>query len=57
MVCNNVFHLSDGDFVRAAYRQTRKSSAPGMAKVTAKPYAEHLETHLQDWPERLRDKR
>jgi hypothetical protein len=32
---NNVFHLLDREFVLAAYRQTRKSSAPGGAQVTA----------------------
>jgi hypothetical protein len=35
MVFNNVFHLIDYEFLREAYRQTCKSSAPGVDKVTA----------------------
>ena len=42
MVFNNVFHLIDGEFLLEAYRQTRKNSAPGVDKVTAKQYAENL---------------
>ena len=57
MVFNNVFHLMDRDFLREAYRQTRKSSAPGMDQMTAKQYAENLEDNLRDLHERLRDKR
>jgi RNA-directed DNA polymerase len=36
MVFNNVFHLIDQDFLREAYRRTRKDSAPGVDQVTAK---------------------
>ena len=54
MVFNNVFHLIDCDFLREAYRRTRKDSAPGVDKVTAKQYAEHLDEHLRDLHERLR---
>ena len=57
MVCNNVVHLIDRDFLREAYGQTRKSSAPGVEKVTAKQYAKNLEANLQDLHERLRDHR
>ena len=39
MVFNNVFHLIDREFLREAYRQTRKSSAPGVDQVTATQYA------------------
>ena len=35
MVFNNVFHLIDQDFLREAYRLTRKKSAPGVDQVTA----------------------
>jgi group II intron reverse transcriptase/maturase len=55
MVFNNVFHLIDRDFLREAYRRTRKSSAPGVDKVTAKQYAKHLDDNLRDLHERLRD--
>jgi Reverse transcriptase (RNA-dependent DNA polymerase) len=57
MVFNNVFHLIDRDFLREAYRLTRKNSAPGVDQVTATQYAEHLEDNLWDLHERLRDNR
>ena len=57
MVFDNVFHLIDRDFLREAYRRTRKHSAPGVDQVTAKQYAEHLEENLRDLHERLRDNR
>jgi group II intron reverse transcriptase/maturase len=57
MVFNNVSHLIDLEFLREAYSQTQKSSAPGMDHVTAQQYAEHLEDNLRDLYERLRDNR
>lgn len=57
MVFNNVFHLIDCEFLLEAYRQTRKSSAPGVDQVTAKQYAENLEANLQDLHGRVRDNR
>lgn len=54
---NNVFHLISRDFLREAYRLTRKNSAPGVDQVTATQYAEHLEDNLRDLHERLRDNR
>jgi RNA-directed DNA polymerase len=57
MVFNNVFHLIDRDFLREAYGQTRKNSAPGVDKVTATQYAKNLEANLRDQHERLRDNR
>jgi retron-type reverse transcriptase len=57
MVFNNVFHLIDCDFLREASRRTRKDSAPGVDKVTAQQYAEHLEGNLRDLHERLRANR
>jgi RNA-directed DNA polymerase len=58
---NRVFttlaHLIDVDFLRAASRQTRKASAPGIDGVTAQAYAEHLEENLRDLHERLRSGR
>ena len=57
MVFNNVFHLIDREFLLEAYHQTQKSSAPGMDHVTAQQYAEHLDEHLRDLHERLRDNR
>jgi RNA-directed DNA polymerase len=57
LVVNNVVHLIDRDFLRAAYRLTRKHSAPGVDQVTATQYAEPLEDNLRDLHERWRDKR
>jgi len=54
---NNVLHWIDCEFLREAYRQTRKSSAPGADQVTAKQDAENLEANLQDLHGRLRDNR
>ena len=57
MVFDNVFHLLDRAFLLEAYRLTRKNSAPGVDKVTAKQYAENLDDNLRDLHERLRDNR
>lgn len=57
MVFNNVCHLIDRDFLLEAYRLTRKNSAPGVDKVTAKQYAENLDENLRELYERLRDNR
>ena len=57
MVFNNVFHLIDRDFLREAYRRTRKDSAPEVDKVTAKQYAANLDENLRDLHERLRANR
>ena len=37
MVCNNVLHVIDHDFLLEASRLTRKKSAPGVDQVTATP--------------------
>lgn len=57
MVFNNVLHLIDYEFLREAYRQTCKSSAPGVDKVTAAQYAANLDENLRDLHERLRANR
>jgi hypothetical protein len=57
MGCNNGLHLIDREFVLEAYRQTRKSSAPGGDQGTATPYADNVDDNLRDRHERLRDKR
>jgi retron-type reverse transcriptase len=57
LVCDNVLHLIAQEFFLAAYRQTRKNSAPGADQVTAQQYAEHLDDNLRDLYERRRDKR
>lgn len=57
MVFTTLMHLIDVDFLRAAYRQTRRAAAPGVDGVTASTYAEHLEANLQDLYERMRQGR
>src|SRR4029453_13358492 len=57
MVLTTLAHLMDVDFLREAYRRTRKDSAPGIDGVTADAYAEHLEENLRDLHERLRNGR
>lgn len=47
-------HLMDVDFLREAYRRLNKKGAPGLNKVTAADYAEHLEDNLIDLHQRLR---
>ena len=45
----------DVDFLREAYRRLNKKGAPGLNKVTAADYAEHLEENLIDLHQRLRN--
>jgi group II intron reverse transcriptase/maturase len=54
MVFTTLVHLIDVDFLREAYRLTRKDKADGVDKVTAKEYAVNLEENLRDLYERLR---
>jgi len=54
MVFTTLAHLRDVDFLREAYRRTRKDSAPGIDGVTAATYAAHLDENLRDLHERLR---
>ena len=54
LVFNNLYYLIDLPLLREAYRRTRKNAAPGIDKITAKQYAEHLETNLNDLHQRLR---
>ena len=57
MVCDHVFPLIDRECLREASRLTRKPSAPGVDKVTATQYAEHLDDTLRDLPARRRNNR
>jgi retron-type reverse transcriptase len=52
-----VAHLIDGDFLREAYRRTRKDAAPGVDEVTAQADAEPLEATRSDRHERRRSGR
>ncbi len=57
LVFNNLYHLLDYDFLLEAYHRTRKDSAPGVDRVTAKQYAKDLEDNLRDLHDRLRSHR
>ena len=54
LVFTTLAHLIDVEFLREAFRRIRKSSSPGLDKVTAKQYAEDLEENLVDLHERMR---
>ena len=57
MVFTTLVHLIDVDFLKEAYRLTRKNGAPGVDKVTAKEYAKNFDENLRDLNERLRSGR
>jgi RNA-directed DNA polymerase len=50
-------HLMDVDFLREAYRRTRKDGAPGVDGVTASDYSHKLEDNLVDLHIRMREQR
>jgi hypothetical protein len=47
LVFNNLAHLVDLEFLREAYRRTRKNGAPGIDRMTADEYGQNLENNLQ----------
>jgi group II intron reverse transcriptase/maturase len=47
-------HYIDLDWMREAYRRTRKDGATGVDKVTSAEYEEHLEENLRSLLERLK---
>lgn len=53
-VFTTLAHLMDVDFLREAHRRISKKGAPGLDKITAEEYGEHLEENLADLHERLR---
>ena len=53
-VFTSLAHLMDKDFLREAYRRTRKDGAPGLNGVKAKDYAIHLEDNLDSLYQRLK---
>jgi group II intron reverse transcriptase/maturase len=57
MVFTSLIHQIDVDFLREAYRRTRKNGAPGLSGQTAREYAVSLEANLQDLYERMRSGR
>jgi RNA-directed DNA polymerase len=54
MVFITLAHHMDVDFLREAYRQTRKDGAPGVDGVTAKEYEQNLDSNLRELHERLK---
>jgi RNA-directed DNA polymerase len=50
-------HHIDLDFLREAWRRTRKDAAPGVDRVTADEYAANLEANLADLLERFKSGR
>lgn len=53
-VFTTLHHLIDVEFLREAYRRTRKDAAAGIDGVTAKEYAECLEDNLQSLYQRYK---
>jgi RNA-directed DNA polymerase len=56
-VFTSLAHLMDVDFLREAYRKTRKDVAPGIDGIRAKEYARNLEDNLGYLHSRLRENR
>ncbi|MHC4536123.1 MAG: group II intron reverse transcriptase/maturase [Planctomycetota bacterium] len=54
MVFTTLVHLIDEEFLKEAYRLTRKKGSPGVDKVTAEEYSKNLDENLRDLHERLR---
>lgn len=50
-------HLIDVEFLREAFRRTKKKSSPGIDGVTATEYASDLDANLEDLYQRLRSGR
>jgi len=53
----SLHHVLDLDWMREAYRLTRKDGAPGIDGVTAEDYEANLEAHLLDLLERIKSGR
>ena len=54
---STLHHVLDLEWMREAYRLTRKDGAPGIDGVTAAEYAQNLETNLLDLLERIKSGR
>jgi group II intron reverse transcriptase/maturase len=53
-VFTTLAHLIDVDFLKEAYRRTRKDAQPGVDGVTAEAYSKNLDENLRNLHERLR---
>jgi hypothetical protein len=54
---STLHHVIDLEWMREAYRLTRKDGAPGIDGVTAAEYAQNLEANLSDLLERIKSGR
>jgi RNA-directed DNA polymerase len=54
---STLHHVLDLEWMKEAYRLTRKDGAPGIDGVTAAEYAQNLETNLLDLLERIKSGR
>src|SRR5687767_9951682 len=54
MAIRTLAHYIDVEFLRVAYRQTRKDGARGVDDQTAADYAANLETNLESLHERFK---
>ena len=54
---STLHHVLDLEWMREAYRLTRKDGASGIDGVTAAEYAQNLETNLSDLLERIKSGR
>jgi RNA-directed DNA polymerase len=46
-VFTDLMHLVDVEFLKEAYRKTRKEAAPGLDGITGQQYGEKLEANLE----------
>ena len=53
----SLHHLIDGEWMREAYRRTRKDGATGIDGVTAADYEKDLEANLDDLQDRMKSGR
>ena len=53
MALSTLHHVLDLEWMKEAYRLTRKDGAPGIDGVTAAEYAQNLEANLADLLERI----
>ena len=54
MALSTLHHVIDLDWLKEAYRLTRKDGAPGIDGMTAEEYAENLEANLLDLLDRIK---
>ena len=57
MALSSLHHVIDLEWMKEAYRLTRKDGAPGIDGVTAADYATNLEANLLDLLDRIRSGR